>query len=1499
MKKLLSAILFISLVVTSLSLTVNAAIKDFGDDFVGENEFTIASFHSIAGLLNTKEKVSEFEDNIYWLASKSTTFNTKYVSFMGDLASAPADSYQSVVQKGGKTIEDLVNLNKNDKAWNDQYKALKDTAKLLHEDDIPYGVSYGLSDNYGGMGLLRDSHQSDYFPVSEVAPDGFELDYADDMNYYTVVENNGTKYIVFQLEAFPRAAVLDWVNLALDANKDKYAIIFTYSYIDATGTMYTMWDWDEKGYTRPDKNTYLKYCNISSMGKPRDGDQLWNYCFKKHDNILAVISNYVTSNDIVMTKFENDNGIEVAAIAAKPSSLYATFGTLFLMTKFSEDNKTITCSFVSPYNGYLDTSVKSITLSKIGTLAEAKVELPKIKTQYNGANKAYILGKGDNKFDPGANMTRAEACTVFARLILEKQNIPSGYTSRFSDVKAGDWFYNAVAFLDETGFFEQLTSDKYNPNGAITRAEFVDLANKASSLTKGTKKIAFTDVPTDHFYYDSIMAAAGAGIVNGYEDETFRPDNTITRAEVVTVVNRLLGLKANENTVAANRLENEFSDIGMHWARLNILMASNDSVHGEYYYEKNLNGVKDDAKTITFTNKHFSFTIEKKSGKVNEIINLYTGENINDNANNPNFIYLVSRSGAKIVPVGMEIEGSRIRVDFKNKSSVYLLVEITDDMMTFEIDSELAPDVQTVVFGVLYTNIKISQDPESYRINAIGMSAWTQVANYLLGEYKYTTAEAHSIYSAGTMGAKYGIVFSKYKDTIPFMQKAMDAVDPSVGFGLKSAGAYTKEWEAIYDDYAFIGLSPDTIDAYIAICKEFGVDTVDLHMGDNTFLNGNFKFAHTETGTAKEYYEKLGYKFKEAGIKTALHSYAWYIDYNATNFTTDPYWQKQLLMKDDVYTLAKNMTKFRTNVPTLEDATSFDATTSFFVSNSYFILIDEEIIRVGKGTEEGFVNIKRGQCGTEATNHTAGAKIYHLSGHFGKLIPAYDSELFWLTADLMAEAYNDGQFDMLYFDAIDGCGADITASYSDTGWEAWYWHQMYIHRVVSQCERTPIVETSSGCGQEYNFRGRMGAYDYPSRAYKVSIKSHAANNLKSAASNVISTLGWWSFRPDASPTGGMFNTIEKTQFHDDLDYLGMTSVIYDMTMVYNPIPNPATIDQNPFLYSNVKYFNDNYSVLRKSHYFSQAVKDKIIEIGGEWKIIEKNPGEYAFLQMYYSQANLGNDLTSPNYSYTANNPFAAQNPFIRIEPRWSSEYENPITICEFDENLTLAKQTLAKANLSVDMRQNMAVKVKVKGTGKDGDALLFVLRGGLVSGESNGHCDYFIDLNFEGWKEFILLDADNAEYDTAKYKFGAPIYNVGGDYGTVRSTPNFANIVNVTVYTCGDTAKNAQVSSLVGYTQIDAPVKNPTIKVGSDTITFNTTVKGGEYIEYIPEENKAYLYRNREQTIEEISFTGSINAPSGNFTVEYSAEATTKATLRARISLGFKGQEVSNASVAQ
>ncbi len=1487
MKKLLSALLFVSLIVSALCLTVFAGDADFNND----NGFVIASYNGVNTFVKDDSRLSEIEDSTYWIAEMKDTYNIKYVSFIGQIATKCQYNYANTVTSQGLTTDQLTSMSLNDPAWNAQYKNFAKAISFLKDENLPVGVS-GTTNDYVGQGFNRNNLISDYLSHEELMPDDVNGGSLDDNNYYTIVENNGTKYIIFQLEIWPRTTTLDWFNSIMDQNPDKYAIICTPYLIDDTGALYTMWSWETTGF-QSIGTTRLRYFNMTWYDKPRDGEELWKYSFGKYDNILAVITQSYEVDGIVMSKIKNDRGIEVAAISANADiSMNNNNGVTLLLTKISADNTEITCAWSVAFKGIIESSEKSVKLSKIGTLTDPIIDdsLPKISTQYNGANNSYILGYEENTFRPNANMTRAEACTIFARLLLGVNDIPDGYTTRFTDVKEGDWYYNAIAYLDETGYFFRNKNTEYKPNEPITRAEFVELANLTSSLT-GNSTISFTDVPEDHFYYDSIVAAAASGLVNGYEDNTFRPDNTITRAEVVTVINRLLGLKVSENTISETHLENEFTDIGTHWARLNILMASNSNVHGDYYYEASLDGVTENSVSYKLTNKHFSMTILKKNGKISELINLDNSENVVMGTGSQ-FIYITTDNGRQINPTKLETEGNRIKVTFKGGYVVYLLVEVCDDYMTFEIDSELAPGIACVVFANIATSLPAATDDNSYMINAIGMTAWTNPVNkgYNSQSATQVVAKAYSIYDAGTMGAKLGVVFAKRGDTIKYLQEVMDAIDPTVGLTSKAGGAYALEWEGNMGDYGLISnVNPDTIDDVIDLAFELDLDQLDIHQSaSGTFRQGDFVFAYTENGTAKEYYENVGKKIADAGIKTGLHTYAYYIDYNASTITADPYWQKQLEKRDDVYTLRKKITKFRTTIPTEEDASGFDNTYTFFYKNSRYILIDEEIIWVQSGTTEGFIGAKRGQCGTDAVEHLPGATIYHLSGYFNMFVPVLGSELFYHIADLTAQAYNDGGFDMIYLDAIDGLSRHLA-----DGEETWYYFHMFVQRIVSQCDRDPILETSSGAPQEWNVRGRTGAWDTASRSLKLFISNHIETNKASMNNNMATTLGWFSFFPDQSPVAGLKNTIQKTIFHDDLDVLGMGGILYDMSVVFNPF-SVDSIKNNAFHYSNAKYYTEYYSKLRKSDYFTDEVIEKVKSIGGEWKVIEKSEGEYALLQMYYEKANLGSAKDTVLNSYSGSNPYSSQTPFIRIESRYSTLFENPVLIASFNEEKTLAEQTLTNITVDhVDLTPNMAMSIRVKGTGKDGDAALISLAGGVTSGESGGRTDYFIDLNFTGWREIVLLDADNAEYDVDKYTFSG-ITTSGATYATFRVVTAFTDIVQVNVRLCGSTASNAQFGDLVAYTHTDAPIENPTIKVGNSSMTFNCKMSGGEYLEYDPLTNKAILYHNSEQTTEEVTFTGTLNVDKGAFTATYTADAKTNAPTRARITLGFAGQEITN-----
>jgi len=887
------------------------------------------------------------------------------------------------------------------------------------------------------------------------------------------------------------------------------------------------------------------------------------------------------------------------------------------------------------------------------------------------------------------------------------------------------------------------------------------------------------------------------------------------------------------------------------------------------------------ANAFKFSNKHFSFTVDRKNGKVLEIINLYNKENVNQTSETPEFIFLRDWDDNKILPVSLETVNEEIKVTFENGLNVTLATEICDDFMTFEITGDLDKSVRCVTFANLSANLADG----SFLLNGMGMTAWTKPSAW---GYRVPapdiSASAFTHLGHGVKGAKLGIVFSKKCDAIEILKKVADAIDRKVGLASHAGGPYAREWKANYGDYAIVtSLDPEKLNESLKLAVEFDIDQYDVHQSaGNTFCQGDYVFAHTESGTAKEYSETIGKNIRDAGLITALHNYAYYISPCAESILSNPKWQKQLQYRE-VYTLTDDIDEAAVELPTVEDASGFDTSYNFLHRNMSYVLVDEEIIKIGKASSPALCECVRGACGTRAVSHKKGSVLKHLDGIFGDFNPVLGSELFYHIADLTAKAYNDGGFNMLYFDAIDGIHNHI-----DDRRDCWYYHQMFIHRVLSQCERTPLIETSSGCPQEWNFRGRCGAWDYANYSIKKHITNHVKANLEDIASNLTATLGWFCFFTDENIWGNMKNTSFKTLFHDDMDFLGMHALLHDMSIVFHPLAVDA-INKNPFYYDNIKYYTEHYTRLRKSHHFSPEVLERVKELGGEWRVVPVGK-EFKLQQMHYCKANLGNAYKLSDFSYNGENPFKEQMPFVRVEARYSTLFEEPLTLAKYDETKPVGEKKVVQEISTPDIDARMAMTIKVKGTGRDGDAALISLSGG-VRGEKGGRSDHFIDLNFEGWRDFILLDFDNAEYDTEKYVFDG-ITTTYSAYDTYRFCPNHFTMKTVVLRLTGETAQNAVFGNLVSYPQAPAPIKNPAVKVGNTEMIFNCELHGGDYIEYDPETDKAILYHNSEQTKEEVVFTGKLSVPTGEFTASYSAEKESAAPLRARVSLGFAGEKL-------
>ena len=163
-----------------------------------------------------------------------------------------------------------------------------------------------------------------------------------------------------------------------------------------------------------------------------------------------------------------------------------------------------------------------------------------VPTGLNGTDHyAYIIGYGNNDVRPQNNITRAEVATIFFRLLTDETREANMTKSNgYNDVKDGDWFCCAVSTLSKMGIIKGYEDGSFKPNAPISRAEFAAIAARFDP--DGDKTPAsFADV-TSHWAKDEISIAANHGWIKGYEDGSFKPDQKITRAETMTLVNRVL-----------------------------------------------------------------------------------------------------------------------------------------------------------------------------------------------------------------------------------------------------------------------------------------------------------------------------------------------------------------------------------------------------------------------------------------------------------------------------------------------------------------------------------------------------------------------------------------------------------------------------------------------------------------------------------------------------------------------------------------------------------------------------------------------------------------------------------------------------------------------------------------------------------------------------------------------------------------------------------------------
>lgn len=218
------------------------------------------------------------------------------------------------------------------------------------------------------------------------------------------------------------------------------------------------------------------------------------------------------------------------------------------------------------------------------------VATPSKPTLNTGDHYAYVMGYPDGTVRPNGSITRAEVSTILFRLLSDKTRDEYFTTeSSFTDVKAGAWYNNSIATLEKAGVIvDTAKGGAFRPNEAITRAELAAMLAQFSDA-KPVKGVKFSDVPAEHWAYEAIAIAAKMGWIEGYPDGTFRPDATITRAEMMTLVNRALErVPSDEDHLLSKRVMLTFPDCKSgDWFYIAVQEATNSHTYERAATEKN------------------------------------------------------------------------------------------------------------------------------------------------------------------------------------------------------------------------------------------------------------------------------------------------------------------------------------------------------------------------------------------------------------------------------------------------------------------------------------------------------------------------------------------------------------------------------------------------------------------------------------------------------------------------------------------------------------------------------------------------------------------------------------------------------------------------------------------------------------------------------------------------------------------------------------------------
>ena len=880
-----------------------------------------------------------------------------------------------------------------------------------------------------------------------------------------------------------------------------------------------------------------------------------------------------------------------------------------------------------------------------------------------------------------------------------------------------------------------------------------------------------------------------------------------------------------------------------------------------------MDSVKTSYNGISYFNKNL--ILENKYVRIEFFKNNFLVKSVYDKTNQKEitgdevpFFTLFSDNETEKLPESVDFSGNVFTINTKD-GSFDVSVRVNETHFVFEVLSHLPKNI----YKAHIAHIKYNYDfINKQNAGAIGI-AMTWWANPMFFPDAKGKESYFEVLYKKTEGAKYALIVAPIKEHKDIIKEVNKAIDRNNGIVNEKGGVYSREYQLnsgnIITDF---DSSPSWLNENIPYYKSMGVDIIDYHKNffgnDLTFRQGDFKPLAYESN--EEFKKNVSDVLTRHSMYTSLHTYAHYIDYDCDTLLSDVNKQKDLKILK-TYTLAEDIEMEDGVIKLLEDTGELTSEDRFFDRNTPFFLAGNEIIRFEKN-DDGIKIQKRGVAGTKVIKHKKGEKIHQLAGEFFCLSTVPGSDLFFEIARLGAKAYNEGGYEAMYIDAIDGLGFE-----TENRSEAAFYASAFTCELLKHCKKMPILDHSTTYPGLWAARSHGNCFDTPYRGYRAFNELHLKKEKEFMDMYLTPAMGWYNFYGIDEKWPENF---EIRYLHTDaVEHLASISLMYDCNMTYVEFKREM-YDTIPALRRNIAIYK-KYDELRKKKYFSEAILEKLKNGKYEYHINENN----VFVEKDYQVRKLYDVCDNSRNIKVFNNPFLKQNPFIRIEALFSCDSTAEGTvILPVDKNVDITAKENSIVYDKADFSKVLAKKVSVLGNGKKG-ALAIKLR--CKNGVMNDYAEYIIDTDFEGWRDFIVIETDNGErpdlpFDESDY------------YATHRRECEHDKIVGVEIETAGDVS-GVKMSDVVAYPHTYETFVNPKVKVGDSFIVFLCELKSGEYIEF---DGKTAKVIDKIGNEKEIEYKGEVLVPEGEVQAQLLCENKNKNMLRAQLTFGFTGKEI-------